>query len=329
MSDAEHGKAESLAYTDHNAAKQGPPRRRRLLLAGLTALAVLVVVGLAVGLGVGLTLRNKNADDGGDSDESNDLPVVNNSSTNASAYWRPAVGVTWNYQLLDPLTSTSTQGIQVWDIDLFNNDADIITGMQSNGAHVVCYFSAGSYEDWRPDKGAFDETTDLGKPLKGWAGERWLNTSSQNVRKIMQARLDMAVSKHCDGVDPDNIDAYANANGLGMTQADAIDYVTFLAEQAHARNLSVGLKNAGAIVHNVVDIVDFSVNEQCTQYSECGTYAPLIEQSKPVFHVEYPKGDKTNNNQTVDISKYCSDPAAKGFSTIIKNMNLDSWLQTC
>ena len=34
----------------------------------------------------------------------------------------------------------------------------------------------------------------MGAPLSGWAGERWLDTRSANVRRIMQARMDLAVS---------------------------------------------------------------------------------------------------------------------------------------
>ncbi|KAK3172532.1 hypothetical protein OEA41_005854 [Lepraria neglecta] len=85
---------------------------------------------------------------------------------------------------------------------------------------VICYFSAGSYENWRPDT---SKSTDLGKPLDGWPGEWWLQTNSANVRKIMLARLDQAVLKGCDGVNPDNIDAYDNNNGVSLTQADAVE----------------------------------------------------------------------------------------------------------
>jgi len=35
----------------------------------------------------------------------------------------------------------------------------------------------------------------VGKTLDGWAGEKWLDTRSTNVRSIMAARLDLAVSK--------------------------------------------------------------------------------------------------------------------------------------
>jgi len=96
---------------------------------------------------------------------------------------------------------------------------------------VICYFSAGSYEDFRPDISQFDKATDLGKPLVGWPGEWWLQANSANVRKIMTARLDLAVTKGCDGIDPDNIDAYNNDNGLDLQNTDAVDYVHLLPTQ--------------------------------------------------------------------------------------------------
>lgn len=38
----------------------------------------------------------------------------------------------------------------------------------------------------------------------------------------MLARLDRAQTLGCDGVDPDNVDAYNNDNGLNLTENDAI-----------------------------------------------------------------------------------------------------------
>ncbi|PWN32697.1 family 114 glycoside hydrolase, partial [Meira miltonrushii] len=148
----------------------------------------------------------------------------------------------------------------------------------------ICYFSAGSYEDWRPDAKKFHKK-DLGAPLEGWQGESWLNVRSANVHNIMKARLDLAVKKGCNAVDPDNVDGYNNNNGLNLTKKDAINYVNFLAKEAHKRKLAIGLKNAGEIVAKMVDVMDFSVNEQCEQYNECKTFSPFIKKNKPVFHV--------------------------------------------
>ena len=147
----------------------------------------------------------------------------------------------------------------------------------------------------------------------------------------MTARLDIAAAKGCDGVDPDNVDGYDNDNGLDLTTHVSISYLHFLASAAFARNMSIGLKNAGAIIGDVIDLLQWSVNEQCVEYEECETYARFVRQGKPVFHVEYPKGER---NDGKDVSgklweKYCSSKGEKGFDTILKNLNLDAWVEFC
>ncbi|KAJ2740402.1 hypothetical protein H4S06_006120 [Coemansia sp. BCRC 34490] len=248
----------------------------------------------------------------------------------SSALWQPAAGTSWQIVLSATLKDTSAN-VQAYDIDLFDNTAATITKIHAAGAKAICYFSAGSYEDWRSDASKF-KSADLGKTLDGWAGENWLNTKSANVRAIMAARLDLAKSKGCDAVDPDNIDAYNNSNGLGLTKADAIDYINYLATEAHARGLAIGLKNSGEIVSSVIDNVEFSVNEQCAQYNECSLYSAFTAKNKPVFHIEYPKGDDTSNTKSVtaaQVKKACVFTGSTGFSTLIKNINLDSWFQLC
>jgi hypothetical protein len=290
------------------------------------SLVLLIVIALGVGLGVGLGIGLGGGNEGNEGSGTTPPPEGNYTT----AKWQPAVGTTWQIELLYPLNDTSVNA-EVYDIDLFNNNQSTIAALQQAGRKVICYFSAGSYENWRPDKDKFKES-DLGKDLADWPGEKWLNISSDNVRQIMLDRLNMARDKGCDGVDPDNVDGYDNDNGLDLTQEDSIRFVNFLANAAHARNMSVGLKNAGAIIPSVIKNMQWSVNEQCAQYNECDTYAVFTQNGKPVFHIEYPKGDKTNNAFAVTAqqkNKACDFPEAGNFSTVIKNMNLDNWIETC
>lgn len=69
-----------------------------------------------------------------------------------------------------------------------------IDGVQSSGRKVACYFSAGSYENWRPDAADFSRA-DLGSVLAGWDAEKWLDIRSAHVRRIMQKRPDLAKQK--------------------------------------------------------------------------------------------------------------------------------------
>jgi hypothetical protein len=93
------------------------------------------------------------------------------------------------------------------------------------------------------------------------------------------------------------------------------------------------LKNAGDIIPTVLPVVHFSVNEQCAEHSECETFAPFVKAGKPVFHIEYPKGAGNQKLKEEDVDKFCSRKGASegsdGFSTLLKTMDLNGWVETC
>jgi endo-alpha-1,4-polygalactosaminidase (GH114 family) len=70
-------------------------------------------------------------------------------------------------------------------------------------------------------------------------------------------------------------------------------------------------------------MVEFEVNEQCVQYNECSTYSAFISAGKPVFHIEY------LNDTTTGIQNFCDAAGEEGFSTVIKNIGLDEFYETC
>ncbi len=121
------------------------------------------------------------------------------------------VSSTWQWQLQGDL-DTSVDA-DVYDIDLFETSADDIAGLQADGRIVVCYFSAGSYEGWRPDADRFADR-DLGETLDGFEDERWLDVRSDTVRAVIEGRLDRAVAAGCDGVEPDNVDGADQRHGI-------------------------------------------------------------------------------------------------------------------
>ncbi|KAJ5922451.1 hypothetical protein N7516_010154 [Penicillium verrucosum] len=307
--------------------------KKKVLIFGTIAL-VIVALGVGLGAGLGIGLKNSGDDDNNNDNEGTGSGPTNTTTpTNTTVKWQPAVGSKWQIILKseDGAPISTSVDAPIYDIDLFDNNKTVISDLQKMGRKVICYFSAGSFEDWRKDAGDF-HPADKGENLDGWPGEKWLNLTSPNVRKIMQARLDVAVEKGCDGVDPDNIDGYDNENGLDLTKAQAINYVNWLASQSHSRGLSVGLKNGADIIDSVIDNMQWCVNEQCAEYEECDTYASFIEADKPVFHIEYPKGGSTNNNKSVTSSQAksaCTANSSGNFSTVIKNMDLDNWVEYC
>ncbi|KAM0333981.1 hypothetical protein ACHAQA_000999 [Verticillium albo-atrum] len=257
----------------------------------------------------------------------------------AAAPWQPTPGTTWQILLDAPLAIDAqapavTPDVEVYDLDLFENPASTFAALQALGKRVVCYFSAGSYEPGRPDSGDFDKG-DLGRELEGWPGEYWLDTRSAGVRRIMERRVRLAAEKGCDGIDPDNVDGYQNRNGLGLKTTDSVDFVTFLAYEARRHGLAMGLKNGGDIIKDVLPVIDFSVNEECAAYDECDVFQAVTDAGKPVFHIEYPDVKKTGRGgaevkvKSQDAREACKAKGAGRFSTVIKKLDLDGWVQYC
>jgi hypothetical protein len=311
----------------------------------IIAVVLVVAIALAVGLGVGLTRGDGDNNDGDDDSDSNGNGNEGGNGSggnpgpgrNQTVMWQPEVSATWQIVLKEPIKvsssdSQATPDVDIYDLDLFDNDVETFQALQSLGKRVICYFSGGSWEEWRDDAGDFPKA-DLGKGLDGWLGERWLNLSSPAVRDVMRARIKLACDKGCDAIDPDNVDGFQNDNGLELTRQDSIDFVRFLSEEASsACNMSTGLKNAAKIIPDVLDVVHFSVNEQCVEYKECETFAPFINDNKPVFHIEYPSGapDNIQASATENICSQQGDAAgSERFSTVIKKLNLDGWVEYC
>lgn len=238
----------------------------------------------SIGLGLVLVLVAGCGGGGGGGDDSEMPLAVDVDPVTEGDWYRPAKVARWQWQLTGELNTG--YDVAVYDIDLFDTPADRIATLQAAGRKVICYFSAGSSEDWREDFERFSDD-DMGKKLGGWDGERWLDIRSTNVHAIMHDRLDLAAAKGCDGVEPDNVDAYTNASGFDLTAADQLAYNRHIANEAHRRGLAVGLKNDGGQAAALVDYYDFELNEQCHAYDECSELAPFTVADKPIFNAEY------------------------------------------
>jgi hypothetical protein len=249
------------------------------------------------------------------------LPLVSRavspSPTPSAGWWQPAPDTSWQWQLSG--TIDTSLDVQMYDIDLFEAPQETINSLHADGRIVICYFSAGSWEDWRPDAADFPAEV-IGDPLEGWPGEKWLDIRRLDLLgPIMQARLDLAVQKGCDGVEPDNVDGYANQTGFPLSFDDQIAYNTWLAQQAHARGLSIGLKNDLDQIGDLLPLFDWALNEECFTYNECDLLLPFIESNKAVFGVEY----------EFEPADFCPQANAMHFSFLKKNWDLDAWRVDC
>ena len=232
------------------------------------------------------------------------------------AWWRPAVDATWQIQLSGRL-DTSVDA-QVYDVDGVDTPAATVAALQAAGRRTVCYFSAGSYEDWRPDAKSFPAAV-LGSS-NGWPGERWLDIRRLDVLgPLLAARMDACRAKGFDAVDPDNVDGYANRTGFPLTAADQLAFNRWLADAAHARGLGVGLKNDLDQASELVSSFDFAVNEQCVQYHECDALTTFVRAGKPVFGIEY----------SGTVATVCAEAQRLGLRTVRKALALDAPRTTC
>ena len=147
-----------------------------------------------------------------------------------------------------------------------------------------------------------------------------MDIRSENVHEIMKSRLDLASQKGCDGVEPDNMDGYINNSGFNLTATDQLTFNRLIANEAHLRNLSVGLKNDLDQINELVDYYDFAVNEECFEYFECDVLDVFINDGKPVLNAEY-KQEYVNDETARNI--LCSNSLNRQFSTLILPLDLD------
>lgn len=232
-------------------------------------------------------------------------------------WWRPSPGTSWQWQLSGDIDTS--YDVEMYDIDLFDTPLAVIDQLQASGRTVVCYFSAGSWEDWRPDANDFPSEV-IGEPLEGWPGERWLDIRQVDLlAPILEARLELARQKGCDGVEPDNVDGYANETGFPLGAHDQVAFNTWLAQEAHARGLSIGLKNDLDQIEALLPHFDWALNEQCFEYNECERLLPFIQSGKAVFGVEY----------NLEVDDFCPLANNMNLDWLKKSLELDAYRVAC
>jgi hypothetical protein len=125
--------------------------------------------------------------------------------------------------------------------------------------------------------------------------------------------------------------------------------------------MSTGLKNSQNILEDVAENIQFAVNEECANERNCNEYSNFLSPrrrrfgwfnrgkpavGKPVFHIEYtaeslrggPVRSKSglskrdrNGEGTAMTRRQClsGNRLNKLFSTVIKKVNLDGWVEYC
>ena len=107
----------------------------------------------------------------------------------------------------------------MYDVDMFDTPAPLVRAMHGRGIKAVCYISAGSWEDWRPDADEFPESV-LGNLRMAGGAAGSTSGGWPALGPIMRARIAMCADKGFDGVEFDNVDGYQNDTGFPLTGAD-------------------------------------------------------------------------------------------------------------
>ncbi|MCP2328060.1 hypothetical protein HDA40_006567 [Hamadaea flava] len=235
----------------------------------------------------------------------------------STARWKPRVGQTWQWQLSGRLDLTVPA--EVYDVDLFTTTAAQVAALHKAGRKVICYLNAGAQEDFRTDSGRYPKSV-LGKELDGWPGEHWVDIRRWDLLSpILTDRMKMCRDKGFDGVEPDNLEAYANDSGFSLTAADQLAFNRRVADLAHRHGLAVGLKNDVDQAKQLQPSFDFAVNEECAQYAECARLSVFVTAGKPVFHVEY----------DLSPAQFCPATRKLRFASMRKHLDLDAWRSVC
>lgn len=244
------------------------------------------------------------------------LLAAHSRSTERSDWWRPKPGTSWQWQLSG--TIDTSVAVAMYDID-FETPISLIAELHAQGKKVICYMSAGSWEEYRADADQYPAVI-LGDPLAGWPDERWVDIRRLDILgPIIEARMDIAVARGCDGIEPDNVDAYQNDSGFPLAYQDQIAFNKWLAREAHERKLSVGLKNDLDQVADLEPFFDWALNEECFQYNECDPLRTFVNAGKAVFGVEYAGEPGT----------FCPAANARNFDWLQKRVELDAWRTAC
>ncbi|GAA1867983.1 endo alpha-1,4 polygalactosaminidase [Pseudonocardia ailaonensis] len=226
-------------------------------------------------------------------------------------------GSGWQYQLQGRIDTTVPA--RTFVVDLFDTPESTVRELKAAGRTVICYVNAGASETWRRDSAALPEVV-RGDELAEWPGEHWYDIRRTDLLgPFLSQRFDLCRQKGFDGVEADNVDGYANRNGLGLTAADQLTYNRFVARLAHDRGLTIGLKNDLEQVAALEPSFDFAVNEQCAQYGECARLEPFVKAGKPVLHVEY----------TLSTAEFCADSSRQAFQSIRKPKDLTAPREAC
>jgi hypothetical protein len=230
------------------------------------------------------------------------------SASALAANWKPPKQLTWYWQLQG---TPKVEPVMATDIDGFDNGSAEVAKLHAAGQRAICYIDVGTAENFRSDYASIP-TKDEGA-TNGWPGETWLNvTDLAGLEPVMHKRFEMCQAAGYDAVEPDNMDGFENSTGFSISAAQQLAYNEWVASDVHSLGMAVFQKNDPEQASALQPYFDGVIDEQCNEYSECGSFASYLNAGKPVLNAEYSGG-----------SSFCAADNAAGIMGALYSLNLD------
>jgi hypothetical protein len=216
-------------------------------------------------------------------------------TASGGSWWKPSPDgpLHWHWQLSDAFDFPRDvrPGVTVYDIDGETATAETVARLHALGPDikVVCYIDAGVFESYRSDAGRFPAAV-IGSPVVGWNDSYWLDIrQTEIILPVIRDRMQhWCKDKGFDAVEPDDTEVWSNPSGFPITREQNIAFNQQIAALAHSLGLSVGLKGNTSETPELWPYFDWSLNEQCWEFEECGLLkASFLDHGKAVFNIEY------------------------------------------
>jgi hypothetical protein len=118
---------------------------------------------------------------------------------------------------------------------------------------------------------------------------------------------------------PTNLSAYSIDSGFELTAADQLAYSEWLANEAHARGLLIGMAGDFEQAPALIQRFDWAVHYGCIARGDCADLDLFADQNKPVLDVET-EGDP---------AQICAAGEQLGLNVLVKRPDFGAYRVGC
>lgn len=242
------------------------------------------------------------------------------------SYYQPKIGDRFEWRLDSiALNEVNRYSCNIIDIDAFIATKELVDAFHAKGIKVIAYISVGTLENYRPDSLLLPKEV-VGNIYPAWPDERFLDLRAiEKLKPFIRSRFDMIKAKGFDGIEPDNIDSYAEETVFKLTLEDTRLFCDYIIEEAHSRGLCIGQKNTEELVPLMYGKFDWALTEDAFHQHIQDRYAAYVSAGKPVFCAEYTDEMNTGDFNTL----VCAKARQLNYFAFLKHRDLTQWTYEC